>query len=131
VESVLNEIGYNTEDMTKTVHVLNKIDLVQDQEPLKILENQYKKKNGVLISALKKKNLKNLLDKIDMIMAQKEVIYCFEVSEQATEVVDWAYKNAQVLECSEQNSNIFMRIRLDEIGENRFNSLYKDHIKIV
>lgn len=131
VESVLTEIGYNIENINKTINVLNKIDLVTDPEPLKILENQYKKKNGVLISALKKKNLKNLLDKIDTIMAQKEVIYCFEVSEQATEVVDWAYKNAQVLECSEQNSNIFMRIRLDEIGENRFNSLYKDHIKIV
>lgn len=131
VESVLNEIGYNTEDGAKTIHVLNKIDLVEDKEQLQILENKYKKKNGVLISALKKKYLKNLLDKIDKVMAQKEVIYSFEVSNEATEVVNWAYKNAQVLECSEHNNNIFMRIRLDEIGENRFNSLWKDQIKQV
>ncbi len=131
VESVLNEIGYNIEDTARTVHVLNKIDLVEDQESLKILGKRYKKKNGVLISALRKKNLKNLLDKIDMVMAQKEVIYSFEVSEDATEIVNWAYKNAQVLECSAHNNNIFMRIRLDEKGENRFNSLWKDHIKLV
>ena len=131
VESVLNEIGYNIEDTTKTVHVLNKIDLVEDQESFKILEKRYKKKNGVLISALQKKNLKNLLDKIDKVMAQKEVIYSFEVLDDATEIVNWAYKNAQVLECSAHNNTIFMRIRLDEKGENRFNSLWKDRIKLV
>jgi GTP-binding protein HflX len=130
VESVLKEIGYNTEDQNKTIHVFNKIDLIDEKENLKTLENKYKKKNGVLISALQKKNLKNLLDKIDAIMAQKEVIYSFEVPQHTTEIVDWAYKNAQVLECSEHNDNIFMRIRLDEINENRFNSLWKEHIKV-
>jgi hypothetical protein len=58
------------------------------------------------------------------------VIYSFEVPQHTTEIVDWAYKNAQVLECSEHNDNIFMRIRLDEINENRFNSLWKEHIKV-
>ena len=82
--------------------------------------------NAVSISAHTGQNQKALLKKIQTLFSANhhtlEVIFAPENSD----VMAWLYEHGEVIQRKDEENNIFLQVKLDELTENRFNKIWRE-----
>ncbi len=126
VLEVLESIGLkNIETKPNYIEVLNKVDLLSDDEQ-KILENKLlnQSKKVVSISAVTGYGCDKLCLCIDKILSSGFKYYTLEVNVSDGKLQSWLYKNAIVLHKSMQDNNMVFNIKIDETNSQRLEKLF-------
>jgi len=126
VLEVLESIGLkNIETKPNYIEVLNKVDLLSDDEK-KILENKLlnQSKKVVSISAATGYGCDKLCLCIDKILSSGFKYYTLEVNVSDGKLQSWLYKNAIVLHKSMQDNNIVFNIKIDKTNSQRLEKVF-------
>ena len=106
------------------LNVYNKIDLLPPEEQKYFMDLE--EENAVSISAHTGQNQKALLKKIQTLFSANhhtlEVIFAPENSD----VMAWLYEHGEVIQRKDEENNIFLQVKLDELTENRFNKIWRE-----
>jgi GTP-binding protein HflX len=112
VYRVLEDLGIITKPI---ISVLNKIDKIKDEIPQKF----YSLPNPVEISALQKKGLAKLLEKMAEILGEKRRQYKFEVPYDRMDVVSWLHKRGKVLKTKYYKGKVAVEAEIDPVNARR------------
>lgn len=118
VISVLSDLGVTYEDNEKIIEVLNKTDLLaEDERPETNVDNR-----RVALSALEDHGIQHLLQLIQDILAKEHKLYSFTLSPAAGEAQSWLYNHGHVLtyQINNDNHQIDLTVNLSDADFGRF-----------
>lgn len=115
---------YNNQEELPILNVYNKIDLLDDNERSRFLEDSDQK--AVYISSEKRINLDILTEEMQSFLSQQHHVFEIILAMEHSDLLAWLYGNAQVLQRKDKENSIFLQVKLDEITENRFNKIWHD-----
>ncbi len=118
VITVLKDLGVAYDDNEKIVEVLNKIDVMPDDEkPQTNIDNR-----RVAVSALTNQGVDDLLQLVQDILAKEHQVYNFSLSPAAGEAQSWLYSHGHVLtyEINNDNHQIELSVNLSDKDFGRF-----------
>ena len=108
VKEVLRELGAKSKAF---VTVLNKMDLLDERDPSFRAKRQ-EWRDGIFVSALKKKNFSDLHKAIERHLAYLRQSFDFKIPLQASNLIHQIYEKGQVLERHDQDSFVHVKANL-------------------
>lgn len=123
VHHVLDELGLNAAQEMNMIDVLNKIDLLNNDERM-MLGSQ--KTNTVLTSALTGEGLDHLLGQISQKLAEKDSVITLELEHAEGAAMAWLYEHGEVITSVVEEKASKITVRLSKANLERFNKLYSD-----
>lgn len=123
VHHVLDELGLNAAQEMNMIDVLNKIDLLNNDERM-MLGSQ--KTNTVLTSALTGEGLDHLLWQISQKLAEKDSVITLELEHAEGAAIAWLYEHGEVITSVVEEKASKITVRLSKANLERFNKLYSD-----
>lgn len=125
VIGVLHELGLDEERLeTSLIEGLNKIDMVDENELVAIIEQGKRSKTPVvLLSAKTGEGIDDFLTQIDELLARSMEIVEFNLDPANGKAISWLYSHGEVLERIESDENIVIKVRMDDANIKRFEQL--------
>jgi GTP-binding protein HflX len=121
VEMTLSEMGIDTEADARLVEVLNKVDLLPEEERQEVLGRGRK---TCAISAVTGQGLPELLALIDRSLAGQREIMTLQLLPSDGEAIAWLHANGDVLEQVVEDNLIRLRVALSPADAGRFRHRY-------
>lgn len=119
VYHVLHALGIEPENHT-ILEVFNKIDQTNDKTTLEDLQHS----QALLISALKETGLKNLLSKVDTILAQGRKEYRIQLNPAQGKEIAWLHAHGEVMSQALKHGKMVIKVRLKPKDFERFEKMF-------
>jgi GTP-binding protein HflX len=113
VNKVLTSLNLDYEISFNTTEVLNKIDLLSEEEQFGLNSRYENNPDVICISAISGMNCDQLLKQIDVKLSKDDEI--IEINCEATEgkIIAWIYENSEVLDKEENNDTLLFKLRIN------------------
>ena len=128
VQKVLQDIGLRASVEHAMIEVMNKIDLLTDEER-SILENKANRANGpvVLISAITGEGSDDFLASLDEQLSQSMQFLELSLKPEDGASLSWLYEHGEVVERTDTEQAIQLKVRLDHRNAARFAQRQGNH----
>lgn len=126
VHSVLTDIGLEPETDPRLIEVLNKIDLLPEDEQAKQLARSARHPHISAVSAVTGAGLDDLKEKIDVILGANDVTVDLKIDVTDGKTIAWLYDHAHVLERLDDETSARMTVSLAPANYERFKALHPD-----
>ncbi len=122
VNHILHELGIKETMQENTIEVLNKIDLLsdEDQEQLKV------KRKSIPISALQQHGLSYLLNAIENFMRHNEIISQFKLNLTDGAAIAWLYDHGEILSRKDRGLQTSISVQMSVANTQKFKSKFLD-----
>ncbi len=132
VEAILNGILGETESgadaaaggETVRIEVLNKVDLLSEDERASVRERAERDADAVPVSALTGEGCEALLDRIDAVLAARDTLSTFEIPAADGAAIAWLYQRGEVLSRRDEGLCSYLTVRLTPPDVARFRQRY-------
>ncbi len=130
VFNVLKEIGIRDSVEHAMIEVMNKIDLLTEEER-EILRNKSQRSNEtvVLLSAMTGEGCEYFLNSIDKQLSQSMQLLELSLKPEDGAALSWLYEHGEVVERTDSEQSIEVKVRLDHRNAARFARRYGDHVQ--
>ncbi|MEL0105871.1 MAG: GTPase HflX [Rhodospirillaceae bacterium] len=130
VFNVLKEIGIRDSVKHAMIEVMNKIDLLTEEER-EILRNKSQRSNEtvVLLSAMTGEGCEYFLNSIDKQLSQSMQLLELSLKPEDGAALSWLYEHGEVVERTDSEQSIEVKVRLDHRNAARFARRYGDHVQ--
>jgi len=130
VFNVLKEIGIRDSVKHAMIEVMNKIDLLTEEER-EILRNKSQRSNEtvVLLSAMTGEGCEDFLNSIDKQLSQSMQLLELSLKPEDGAALSWLYEHGEVVERTDSEQSIEVKVRLDHRNAARFARRYGDHVQ--
>ena len=130
VFNVLKEIGIRDSVEHAMIEVMNKIDLLTEEER-EILRNKSQRSNEtvVLLSAMTGEGCEDFLNSIDKQLSQSMQLLELSLKPEDGAALSWLYEHGEVVERTDSEQSIEVKVRLDHRNAARFARRYGDHVQ--
>lgn len=130
VFNVLKEIGIRNSVKHAMIEVMNKIDLLTEEER-EILRNKSQRSNEtvVLLSAMTGEGCEYFLNSIDKQLSQSMQLLELSLKPEDGAALSWLYEHGEVVERTNSEQSIEVKVRLDHRNAARFARRYGDHVQ--
>ncbi len=129
VLDVLNEMEVEESDDTILIDVLNKIDLLDEEQEKYTLNKASNTSETVAVSALTGRRLDHLLDLFDTILDRKTDERTYEIDIADGEAQSWLYEHVHVLDRINTPDHVYLTVRITPDDHGRFTSHF-DHAEV-
>jgi len=129
VETVLAELGIETEGERPFIEVLNKVDLLEPAARAGLLARN-RRGNAVAISALTGDGIPDLLARIEQALGQGETIFRLRLDPSDGAGLAWAYKHGRVRTRRDRADALLLEVAVDPQDVDRFLNRYADKISL-
>jgi GTP-binding protein HflX len=116
---------YSEEEDPLILDVYNKIDLLDEEGSDYFLNKSKNERNSIAISATTGLNQEDLLEKIQHLLSENHRMFEISFSPDKSQILAWFYENAVILKRVDKEKSIFLKVKLDEMAENRFNKIWR------
>ncbi len=123
VLEILKSLDVEDGDDTALIEVLNKIDLLPDDQRHEETARAGKDARSAALSAISGEGVAALLQKIDTILAEKDRLREVILDPSQGAALAWLYSNGHVLAREDKADKIVLQVTLDEAGWGRFSKL--------
>nr|WP_217807939.1 GTPase HflX [Oceanibacterium hippocampi] len=120
VETVLGQLGVNEESLTSMIEVLNKIDLLPDDEREALGGRTGRDDNRVAVSALDGSGVDALLETLDGRLSSEHQVVDLAIGSADGALIAWIYRNGSVLERRDDDGTIHLKVAFDPVDLARF-----------
>ncbi len=127
VETVLAELGIETEGERPFIEVLNKVDLLDPAARAGLLARNRRGK-AVAISALTGEGIADLLSRIETVLGQGETMFRLTLDPADGAGLAWAYKHGRVMRRHDGATGLILDVAVDPQDVDRFLNRYSDKI---
>ena len=120
VLNVMSELGINLDENRRSIEILNKIDLL-DQDELHAIENQVARTNDtVAMSALTGVNEGQFLERLDQMLSADRGVHKFRIPHSDGARISWLYRNADVLNRDDEDEHAELEVAISSEQLARF-----------
>jgi GTPase len=121
VETVMSQLDIDDDVRTNTLEAMNKIDLLDDGDRLALVQRS-KNANDltVALSAETGEGCDALLEALDQLLSANMTIHDVELSSDDGAGLSWLYNHGEVIERTDDEQGIHLKVRLDDINAARF-----------
>jgi len=120
VEKILMDLGVDATTDDRVIDVLNKIDLLPEDERRSITKRSERKEKSVAVSAVTGEGVANLIKAIDDILCKHQQIMKVSIGVTDGEALAWLYSHGKVVERCDDEDTIYLKIGLDSVNADRF-----------
>jgi GTP-binding protein HflX len=124
VMTVLGELGIDPESDDRIVEVLNKIDLLSEEEHQRLSSREVRRPELLPVSALTGEGIDRLLQVIDKRLANGRAVVTLDVDLADGGALAWLYRSGEVIERRDDESVAHLRVGLDPAALARFEGTY-------
>jgi GTP-binding protein HflX len=130
VFNVLKEIGIRDSVEHAMIEVMNKIDLLTEEER-EILRNKSQRSNEtvVLLSAMTGEGCEDFLNSIDKQLSQSMQLLELSLKPEDGAALSWLYEHGEVVERTDSEQSIEVKVRLDHRNAARFARRHGDPVQ--
>jgi len=130
VFNVLKEIGIRDSVKHAMIEVMNKIDLLTEEER-EILRNKSQRSNEtvVLLSAMTGEGCEDFLNSIDKQLSQSMQLLELSLKPEDGAALSWLYEHGEVVERTDSEQSIEVKVRLDHRNAARFARRHGDPVQ--
>ena len=120
VLNVMSELGINLDENRRSIEILNKADLL-NQDELHAIENHVARTNDtILMSALTGVNKVQFLEQLDQQLSVDRGVHKFQIHHSDGATVSWLYQNADVLNRDDEGEHIELEVAISSEQLARF-----------
>ncbi len=122
VVGVLKTLGIDTGDDQNLIDAWNKIDLLDPDRRVEILNHATRRPNVVAVSAITGEGLRHLIEKIETSIEQNAEHYKLSLQAEEGKALNWLYENVEIVARSDDASSggIDLEIRVPDIARRKF-----------
>ena len=120
VEEVLRDLGVGEKVDAGLIEALNKIDLMDDESRLEVINQAKRSPNTIAISAKTGAGVDVLLAKLDMQMTQDHEILDVTLPLSQGAELAWLYRNGEVIARTDDEHSAQIRVRMSPEQAQRF-----------
>lgn len=121
VMEIMKGLGIGYDQDSRIIEVLNKIDLVNDDERQDILRKaKFSDIKTLALSAITGEGEKELLDAIQDVLTRSRVLLAFKIKPSDGEAISWLYNHGTVVKREDQLKTIDMHVELSPADLARF-----------
>lgn len=123
VEAVLTALGLGGPDSAPMIELLNKADLLPDEQRTVLAAQAMRRKDQVLASALTGEGVPDLIRRIDALLAEHARLYDLTLEAADGERLAWLYRHGDVLRREDEDGQVQLSVRLSPENHARFRRL--------
>lgn len=128
VIGILSDLGIEYESDERIIEVFNKVDAIEDGSFESIVSNELRAQGRCIgISALKGTGVDDMLLMISKITAKLHKSIVFSIPPADGKAIAWLYENSEVLERTDSESSVTLRVQMDESLQNKFIGRFSYH----
>jgi GTP-binding protein HflX len=124
VERVMQDLGIEEGDDRPVIEALNKIDLLDPDSRLEIVNRSTQDPRKVALSAISGKRVEQLLDAIDSEMMRRSSVHDIKLRYDEGKALAWLYEHGQVVTRHDKPRAIHLSVRLTDADWKRFEKSY-------
>ncbi len=111
VLDVLERLGVDMEDNSSYLEVLNKIDLLEEDEKELLINGSERQEGKILMSAVTGTGVKAFLEAVENKLTENQKILSVRIPSEDGASLSWIYRHGTVLERSEEEEAVILNVK--------------------
>lgn len=124
VEKILKDLGVDASTDDRIIDVLNKIDLLSEEEKNCLVNRTDRCCRSVAVSAVTGEGITNLIAAVDDVLCSKQCIMQVKLDITDGEALAWLYSHGKMVERYNDDNTIYVKIGLDSADIDRFSNSF-------
>lgn len=121
VQSVLRDLGViEGGEGAPIIEALNKIDLLENEDRARLLEQIARADDAVAISAANGEGLDKLRELVSAMLQRSARVYEYRLGPEEGARIAWLHEHGEVVERRDEDGQVFLRVRLGDEAKARF-----------
>ncbi|MHA1598441.1 MAG: GTPase HflX [Alphaproteobacteria bacterium] len=121
VEAVMAQLDIDDDARANMVEAMNKIDLLGDDDRLALIQRAKNASDPMAaLSAVTGEGCDDLLQLLDRLLSAKMAIHEVDLASDDGAGLSWLYEHGEVIDRSDDENGIHLKVRLDDINAARF-----------
>jgi GTP-binding protein HflX len=120
VVKILENLGMEYDGDGRIIEVLNKIDLLDEDEITGLRRKAGKDEGSLAISAVTGEGVEELLLKVENIVCRNRKVVDYVIDAADGRALSWLYSRAEILERKDSDQTICLRISIEPVNMRRF-----------
>ncbi|PZQ48028.1 MAG: GTPase HflX [Micavibrio aeruginosavorus] len=125
VINVLTELGIDYDHDERIYEVLNKIDMVSEEDLADIRRDaKFSEEREILVSAITGEGLDALLGQIARHLSRADAVCVYDIPSSDGRAMAWLHKEGDVMEQAGEGGNMLVKVRLSADNQGRFEARF-------
>lgn len=127
VRAVLEDLGIEYETDPRIIEVWNKIDLLEAEERVALMNRSSRNTDVAAISAVTGEGIEALLECVSAKLRLGFTQYHFTISYENSKAISWLYEHGSVMTRQDEEEGVKLEVSMSNANKDRFETLFDIH----